>query len=81
MSLRDELVGFLVDQGAELPADDSAPLFDAGALDSLTLFNLVLWIEERTGAAIDPTAFDLTQEWACVRDIVAFVSARLEPRR
>ena len=81
MSLRDELVGFLIDQGAALPDDDAAPLFAANALDSLTLFNLVLWIEERTGAAIDPTAIDIATEWASLRDIVAFVDARTARRR
>ena len=72
--LRDELLSFLVDQGVDLPAEsDAAPLFEMGLLDSLTLFNLVLWIEERTGAPIDPTA----QEWGSVHDILAFMSARI----
>jgi len=76
-SLRDDLLAFLTDQGVELgDHDDAEPLFDSGRLDSLALFNLVLWIEERTGVPIDPTAFDLAQEWASVRDIVAFVLAR-----
>lgn len=76
--LRDELLRFLAEQGIELPAEgDAAPLFEMGLLDSLALFNLVLWIEERTGTPIDPTTFDLAQEWGCLRDILAFVSARL----
>jgi acyl carrier protein len=83
VSLRHEVVAFLVEQGVELSpdADDTASLFESGALDSLALYNLVLWIEERTGAVIDPTAFDIAQEWACVRDIVAFVRARHGPSR
>lgn len=80
--LRDELFRFLVDQGVDLPAEsDAVPLFEMGLLDSLALFNLVLWIEERTGAPIDPTALDIAQEWGSVRDILAFVSARVEPPR
>jgi acyl carrier protein len=76
-ALRDDLLAFLTDQGVELgPADDGEPLIESGRLDSLALFNLVLWIEERIGMPIDPTAFDVAQEWACVRDIVAFVRAR-----
>ena len=76
-SLRDDLLAFLIDQGIDLgDAEDTEPLIESGRLDSLALFNLVLWIEERTGVPIDPTAFDLAQEWASVRDIVAFVSAR-----
>jgi len=76
-SLRDDLLAFLADQGVDPgDTDDAEPLIESGRLDSLALFNLVLWIEERTGAPIDPTAFDLAQEWASVRDIVAFVRAR-----
>ncbi len=79
-SLRDDLLAFLTDQGVELGlADDAEPLIESGRLDSLGLFNLVLWIEERTGMPIDPTAFDVAQEWASVRDIVAFVRARESP--
>ena len=56
-------------------------LFADGRLDSLALFNLVLWIEERTGQPVDPTAVDVAQEWASVRDILAFVAARGGPER
>jgi acyl carrier protein len=74
--LRDELLAFLADQGIE-PDGDGELLFETGLLDSLALFNLVLWIEERTGAPIDPTSFDLAQEWASVREILAFLGARV----
>jgi acyl carrier protein len=82
VSLRDELLGFLADQGVELPPDagDTAPLIESGLIDSLALFNLVLWIEERIGAPVDPTAFDVAQQWGSVRDILAFVSARTGAR-
>lgn len=78
MSLRDELLEFLVDQGIDRDGalDEATPLFEAELLDSLALFNLVLWVEEKTGAPLDPGAFDLVSEWASVRDIVAFVTAR-----
>jgi len=78
VSLRDELLSFLADQGVE-PDGDGELLFETGLLDSLALFNLVVWIEERTGAPIDPTSFDLAREWASVRDIVAFLDARIRP--
>ena len=76
--MRDELLEFLADQGVALggASADAEPLFESGLLDSLALFNLVLWIEERTGAPIDPTALDIAREWASVRDILAFVNAR-----
>jgi acyl carrier protein len=81
VSLREELLAFLDGQGVELPAGapDEEPLFE-GRLDSLALFNLVIWIEERLGAAIDPTAIDIAQEWRSVRDILAFVAARTSAR-
>jgi acyl carrier protein len=75
--LRDELLRFLADQGVELPDEgDAAPLLEMGLLDSLALFNLALWIEEHTGAPVDPTAFEVEKEWGSVRAILAFVSAR-----
>jgi acyl carrier protein len=76
-SLRDDLLAFLTDQGVDLAdTDDAEPLIESGRLDSLALFNLVLWIEERTGVPIDPTSFDVAQRWATVRDIVAFIVER-----
>lgn len=82
LSLRDELLKFLAEQGIELPSDsaDTTPLFETGRLDSQALFNLVLWAEERIGEPIDPTALDLARDWATVSDIVSFVGAR-ERRR
>jgi acyl carrier protein len=79
--LRDELVSFLIDQGVDLPAEsDTVPLFEMALLDSLALFNLVLWIEERIGTPIDPTSLDIAHEWGSVRDILAFVNARVAER-
>ena len=78
VSVRDELVRFLAQQGIELPdaSADTTPLFETGQLDSQALFNLVLWTEERIGEPIDPTALDLTRDWATVSDIVRFVGDR-----
>ena len=78
VSVRDELLRFLAQQGIELPREsaDATPLFETGQLDSQALFNLVLWAEERIGEPIDPTALDLTRDWATVSDIVCFVDAR-----
>jgi acyl carrier protein len=78
VSVRDELLRFLAQQGIELPSvsADTTPLFETGQLDSQALFNLVLWTEERIGEPIDPTALDLTRDWATVSDIVRFVGER-----
>jgi acyl carrier protein len=78
MALRAELLDLLAEQGIDLSGDtdDSANLFETGRLDSLGLFNLVLWIEAQTGQPVDPTRLELTREWASVRDILAFVERR-----
>ena len=55
------------------PLNADTPLIASGLFDSLALFNLMVWIEERVGAPIDPTAFDLSKEWDTVNDIVRFV--------
>lgn len=78
VSLRDDLLDFLAQQGVELAGDaaDATPLFETGRLDSQALFNLILWAEERLGEPVDPTALDLTHDWATVSDIVRFIDAR-----
>ncbi len=83
LSLRDELLDFLVEQGLEMSgaSADAEPLFESGLLDSQALFNLVLWAEERIGTPIDPTALDLARDWATVSDIVRFIGARERGRR
>jgi acyl carrier protein len=83
MALRDDLMRFLVEQGVDLSdhGDDSEDLLESGRLDSLALFNLVCWVEERTGVPVDPTQFDLMREWSSVRGILTFMSERGRPAR
>jgi len=77
MSLRDELRSFLVEQGVTLSGhDDTEDLFESCGLDSLALFNLVLWVEEKIGEPVDPTQFELMREWSSVRGVLEFVRAR-----
>jgi acyl carrier protein len=78
VSLRDELVEFLVEQRVGVPRDldDATSLIESGLLDSLALFNLTFWIEERVGVPLDPTSIDVAREWNSVRDILAFLNAR-----
>jgi acyl carrier protein len=82
-ALREDLRLFLGEQGLDLPADadDSVPLFGEGRLDSRALFNLVLWIEERIGSPVDPTAFDLALEWGSIGKILAFLAAHTRRSR
>jgi acyl carrier protein len=55
-------------------------LITSGRLDSVALFQLLLWIEERVGRPIDVTAVDMGAEWNTVDAIVAYV-AREQKRR
>ena len=75
MELRAELLAFLRESGVDLPEgfDDDTPLLSSGTLDSVALFNLVLWIEERAGRSIDPTEVDIVRAWDSVRRILRYV--------
>jgi acyl carrier protein len=78
MTVRDELIEFIQRCGLEglgEIAGDTA-LISSGLLDSLALFNLVVWVEERIGVPLDPTTVDLTTEWATVDELARFVEAR-----
>jgi len=55
------------------PVTESTPLVASGSLDSLALFKLAMWAEERTGKDLDPATFDPSVEWATVGDFLAFV--------
>ncbi|HEX5133313.1 MAG TPA: acyl carrier protein [Candidatus Krumholzibacteria bacterium] len=49
------------------------PLITSARLDSLGLFQLLLWIERKVGRTIDATAIDMATEWDTVDTIIAFV--------
>jgi GNAT superfamily N-acetyltransferase/acyl carrier protein len=74
-SLRDELFAQIHGWGLDLPADldDRSPLMASGLFDSLALFNLILWIETKTGRAIDPTQVDIAREWASIADLLQYI--------
>lgn len=73
---RRELLSLLERWGVKLPEDfdDDTPLISSGAIDSLTLFNLLLWIEEKTGHAVDPSSVDLSASWDSVRLILNYMN-------
>ena len=52
------------------------PLFESGRLDSLALFNLVMWIEDRTGAPVDVGSIDPVREWGTVAEILQYIQQR-----
>jgi acyl carrier protein len=61
------------DAAAVLP---DSPLITSARLDSLQLFQLLLWIEEKVGRKVDATAIDIATEWDTVERIVAFVEGQ-----
>lgn len=78
MTVRDELIDFIQRCGLEGLGEitgDTA-LIASGLLDSLALFNLVVWVEERIGVPLDPTTVDLAVEWATVDELAHFVESR-----
>jgi acyl carrier protein len=64
-------------RGREL--NDGTPLLTSGLLDSVALIDLMTWVEQEVGTAIDLHSIEnpLT-EWNTVRDIVNFVAARYD---
>jgi acyl carrier protein len=75
MARHDELIAALSAWSPAL-ADGLArdtPLLTSGRLDSVALFQLLLWIEGQIGRPIDVTAIDMPSQWDTVDMIVAFV--------
>jgi acyl carrier protein len=82
--LRDELIGLMESSGCALPPaiDDHTSLITSGLLDSLALFNLIVWIETKTGRSIDPASVDVAHEWDSITKILQFIgSASGAPNR
>ena len=52
---------------------DDMSLIRSGKLDSLGLFNLLMFIECEVGHKIDFTAFDLATECDTIKDILGFI--------
>lgn len=77
-TLRNELLGLLPDWGAKLDTGgaDEASLIASGRIDSVGLFELLLWIEDKTGATIDPGAVDWRREWDTIPGILNYIERR-----
>ena len=76
MSLRDELMSVISSVDCAVELEDGSPLISTSLLDSLTLFNLAMWIEEQTGAPIDLATIDLASDWDTIDSILRFIEAR-----
>lgn len=79
---RDELRAALAEWGVRLPQEggDDVPLISSGVLDSLGLFRLSVWVEQKVGHPIDPTTVDLRNEWDTLASILHFIDRGGEPR-
>jgi acyl carrier protein len=55
---------------------DNALLISSGVLESATLVDVALWVEDHVGTEIDLGAFDLATEWDSLNAIVDFVERR-----
>jgi acyl carrier protein len=73
---RTALIAFLKSRDVLLPEgfDDDTSLVRSGILDSLALLDLILWLEQRLGRPIDPSAFELAEALDSIRDILAFLA-------
>jgi len=71
----DELIAAFATWNPNLARDVTrdTPLLSSGRLDSVALFQLLLWIEGRIGRPIDVTAIDMPSQWDTVDMIIAFV--------
>jgi acyl carrier protein len=77
-SLREELLADLSQWGARdasLLQDDTS-LIVSGLIDSVGLFQMLLWIEEKVGSSIDPALVDWRRDWDSVGAILRYVEQR-----
>ena len=74
------LLRFLQDRAspAAPPLRLDSALFGIGTFDSLALVELVVWVEQELGTAVDTSRLDLEQEWATVADLAAFIARHRE---
>jgi acyl carrier protein len=81
MAMHDELITAFASWSPALANDVArdTPLLTSGRLDSMALFQLLLWIEARVGRVIDVTAIDMASQWNTVDMIVAFVEHEARP--
>ena len=93
-ALRDELQALIRSWNPAAPSDldDHTSLIASGLIDSLSLFNLILWIEAKSSQSIDPAAVNVTRDWDTIAAILQYLdpsppegaggaSAPLEPAR
>ena len=72
---------FLKQSGVKLNGHihDEVGLITSGLVNSLALFNLMLWIEEEIGQPVNVTRIDIRKEWNTCARIVQFIDRRTRP--
>lgn len=71
---RADLLALLAPLIAPAELDEQTSLLRSGLLDSLALFNLILWIEQQLNRPIDPAAVDFLAELDTVAGILRFIA-------
>lgn len=73
--LRPRLTRFLGDTGRVTKAnlEANAPLITSGLIDSVTLFELALWIEEIIGHPVDFSQLALPGDWDTLDAILNYI--------
>lgn len=77
MELYDELLALIEESEFELinNIDDRTSLIKSGILDSRSLYNLTIWMQEKIGEELDFTQFELSEEWDTIENIMVFIKS------
>ncbi len=72
---RAALVALLAECAPDVTGElgDDTPLISSGLVESVTLLNLALWVEEQIDSTIELGTFDLASEWDTPGAILDFV--------
>ncbi len=81
--MRQRLMRFLIDSGrvTQGDLDASLPLITSELIDSVTLFELAMWVEEEIGRPLDLTQLALPDGWDTVDRIIAFIEQEQDGQR
>jgi len=74
-ALHDDLMSTVASWNLALdePLKRDTELISSGILDSLGLFQLLMWIEGKVGHPIDATTVDMLVVWNTVDAVVAYI--------
>jgi acyl carrier protein len=82
-ALRQRLMRFLIDSGrvTQRDLDANSSLITSELIDSVTLFELAIWVEEEIGRPLDLTQLALPDGWDTVDRIIAFIEQTQDGQR